>query len=230
MSMSRTLATLLVAALLPLGACNKQRPLHVVLRNGDIAAEHGQHEVAVKEYGEFIERRPEASEVRYKLAKSLTASGHPRQAIEQLNVALDVEPLHDDYLDALAEAMYAANERDALTALLARAASERGRVRDYLRQGVYSSKLGNADEAQQSLLTAAKLDQGMSVAPQKALADFYGQMGDRQRQVRRLRMAYFLDPDNKEVNADIRRLGEVPGPTLGLRPEEMSLAAVPESK
>ena len=112
------------------------------------------------------------------------------------------------------------HEKDALTALLSRNASERGRVSDYIRLGTYSAKMGNADEAQQALLTAAKIDGGKNIWPQRALADFYGSVGDIERQVKRLRMAYAIDPNNRETLDEIRRIGEIPGPTFALTPTE----------
>ena len=81
--------------------------------------------------------------------------------------------------------------------------------------------MGNADEAQQALLTAAKLDAGKTINPQRALADFYGSVGDRERQVRRLRMAYHIEPANAELLREIRRVGEIPGPSFGIPPEEL---------
>jgi len=116
--------------------------------------------------------------------------------------------LNDEYLDALSQAKYDANERDALTTLLRRNASERGRISDFTRLGQYSARLGNVDEAKESLLTAAKLDGGKSTGPQLALADFYASVGDKKTQTRRLRMAYFIAPANPEVVKKLMALGE----------------------
>ncbi|CAG1001165.1 hypothetical protein PHYC_02895 [Phycisphaerales bacterium] len=218
------LALSLLAALL--AACSNNRPLHIVLRDADDSYRREDYSSAKADYTTYVTRRPEEVDVRYRLGKTLIAAGEPRPAIEQLNVCTDVSPLNDDYLDAQAEAMYQANETAALQALLARAASERGRVADYIRQGRYAVKLGNLDEAQQALLTAAKLDQGKSWQVQVELSNFYGALGDRAKQIRRLRMAYFLLPDSPRLNDEARRLGEVPGPTFGLPPEEFTLSSV----
>jgi tetratricopeptide (TPR) repeat protein len=207
-------------ALVSLAGCTSQRPLAIVKENAEFAAQHGRMDIAKRDYEEYIRRKPEDMDVRYEYAKALIAAGEPKPAIEQLNTCLDVFPLNDNYLDALAQAMYAAGEYDALTVLLARYTSERGRVSDYLRQGAYLSKIGNADEAQQAFKTAAKLDGGKTVAPQRALADFYGSLGDRPKQVRHLRMAYYIDPENPETIQEIRRIGEIPGPSFALAPDE----------
>lgn len=216
----------LVLMLAILGGCSTQRPLFAILDEGKFALDNGRYEQARDDFAEYVQRRPDAVEVRYLYGKALIETNQPTQAIQQLNIAIDVAPLNDKYLDAQAEAMYRANEREALTILLARAASERGRISDFLRLGTYSQKLGNLDEAQQSFLTAAKLDLGQTVAVQRALADFYGSVGDREKQVRRLKMAYFLNPENPETIKEARRVGEIPGPSFGLRPEEQDLLPV----
>jgi predicted Zn-dependent protease len=209
------------------GGCTNQRPLQIVKQNAEFAAEHGKYEVAKVDFEEYVRRKPDDVEVRYQYARTLIDAGEPKPAIQELNTCLDVYPLNDQYLDALAEAMYKADERDALTSLLARNASERGRVSDFTRQGVYAAKIGNADEAQQALKTAAKLDNGQTVGPQRALADFYGSLGNRANQVRHLRMAYFIEPANPDTLKEIRRVGEIPGPTFGLPPDDVVLTAEP---
>jgi tetratricopeptide (TPR) repeat protein len=208
------------ASALLLASCGGQRPLHVVLKDGNHALKTGDAETAVADFSEYVERKPDLIEARYGLARALMAAGRPREAVEHLIFVLDVDPLNDAYADSLAEAMYASNERDALTAFLARYASERGRVTDFTRQGVYAQKLGNLDEAQQALKTAAKLDQGRTAGVQRNLADFYGSLGDRDRQVERLRMAYWIDSNDAGLVESIRAAGEIPGPTFGMQPTE----------
>jgi len=209
----------LVAALSVAG-CTKQRPLHILHADAANAAKFGNPEVARTDYEEYITRKPDDPEKRYEYAQVLMKIGDYRNAIEELNIACDVDPTNDKYLDAYAEALFAANERDALTTNLTRATLERGRASDFTRLGEFSSTMGNVDEAQQAFLTAAKLDQGRTVGPQLRLAEFYGAMGDRSRQVRRLRMAYAIAPENPEVWSKARELGEVPGPSFGLMPAE----------
>ncbi len=219
---SHAAATLLTLVTLAGLGCSGQRPLHIVKDSAEFNAEHGNYEAAKKDFEEYIRRKPEAVDVRYEHAKALMAAGEHREAIRELNTCLDVFPLNDEYLDSLAEAMYQAGERDALTALLARNASERGRVSDFVRQGVFASRIGNADEAQQALKTAAKLDAGKHVGPQRALADFYGSLNDRTKQVRHLRMAYYIQPANPDTLKEIRRIGEIPGPSFAMRPEDIT--------
>lgn len=222
MTPRKTTLCLSIAMLLAaVGGCTNQRPLHIVKENAEFASQHARYDVAKLDYEEYIRRKPDDVEVRYQYARALIDGGEPKPAIQELNTCLDVYPLNDTYLDALSEAMYKAGERESLTALLARNASERGRVSDFLRQGIYAAKIGNVDEAQQALKTAAKLDAGKTVSPQRALADFYGSLGDRNKQVRHLRMAYFIEPANPDTLKEVRRVGEIPGPSFGLAPDDV---------
>ncbi|MFZ2875137.1 MAG: hypothetical protein WAZ94_11730 [Phycisphaerales bacterium] len=223
----RRIATVIVSGLL-LAACSTQRPLWRVAEDGEYWYKAEQFERSATDFGEYVTRKPDHVEMRFNLARSLVAAGQPREALSHLSVCTDVEPLNDKYLDLQARALFDAGEREQLVEILARAASERGRVQDFVRLGVFSQRLGNLDEAEQALLTAAKIDRGRSVIVQRSLADFYGSIGDTDRQRRRLRMAYYLQPDNLETIEAARALGEIPGPTFGLVPEEVRLTNVPE--
>ena len=99
-------------------------------------------------------------------------------------------------------------------------ASERGLVTDYIRLGQYATKIGNPDEGVLALKNAAAIDKGQTAAPQIALADFYQLHKDRVNEVRRLRMALYIEPKNKVVLGRLLELGQVPGPSLATVPEE----------
>ncbi len=205
---------------LSLAACTGQRSMNELQRDGDFAIKHEDWESARANYSEFVTRKPEDHLAQYKLGIALTKLGDCKNAMRHLSLALEVRPLSDEYADAYAEALLCADERDELTATLARLASERGKPRDYVRWGTYASKLGNIDEAQQALLTGARLDRGMNLYPQRALADFYKGLGDNERYIKRLRMCYWLAPQDEDLLKEIRAAGEIPGPTFALQPEE----------
>jgi tetratricopeptide (TPR) repeat protein len=210
--------TVLAAAL---AGCSGQRPLNRVLEAGDRAMEARQYEAALAEYREYVDRDPSAVDVRAKLARTMLETGDTARAREQATIAFNVRPLNEEYADLLAEAMYAADEREALVDFLQRQVAERGRVSDYIRLGRFSKRLGNADEALVAFNTAARVDAGRTVAPHLALAEFYEQIGDQRQQVQRLRMALFIEPDNLRIQEQLRALGEVVGPSLPLRPTEL---------
>lgn len=224
---ARTILTSLSAASLVallagacLTGCGKQRPLHVVQSTGDFKVEQENSAAAITEYEEYVTRRPEDHAVRYKLARQYMAAGQPEKAVPHLQVANDVQPLNDVYADALAQAYFDANQREQLVAFLQRTAAERGRVADFTRLGDFQARLGNADEAQQALLTAAKIDKGANPGPQLRLARFYEGVGDKKRALERYRMVYFFNQADEELDKKIRELGEIPGPSFGVMPAE----------
>ncbi|MFO0832098.1 MAG: hypothetical protein U0637_09665 [Phycisphaerales bacterium] len=211
--------------------CSKNRPLNIVRRDADWAMQARDYPAAERDYQAYLDRKPEENAVRVQLAQAQMAQGKSREASNNLYVALDVEPLNDHILDAYAQSLYQAGDKDNLTAFVNRAASERQRVVDYIRVAKYMQAIGHPDEARVALQTAAKLDDGRSFEVQMALADFYKTFGDQGRYVRRLRMAYFLKPDDQDLVRQVRAAGEVPGPTFALAPEEMgvpTVTAVPE--
>jgi tetratricopeptide (TPR) repeat protein len=197
-----------------------QRPLHIVKERAAAYAEAKQYELAVENYAEYVERKPDDVPARFAYGKALMKAEQPKEAREQFKVVSDVMPDNDTYMNALAEALYASGETDELTQMLDRFARERGTQGDFLRKGMYAGKLGNVDEAQESLLTAATMDAGRSVEPQLALADLYRSVGDKPNEIRRLRMALYLDPMNVEVQKRVKELGEIPGPTFRIPPAE----------
>ena len=208
--------------LLALSGCNAtQRPLPVVKSSAEYYSAAENYPAAAADYREYVERRPDDVPMRISLTQTLLELNQPKEARIHAQVVHDLRPSSDEYADLLARTLYEANERDALSSFCQKRVSERGRVADYLRLGTYSAKLGNIDEARVALSTAARIDNGKTVAPQLALADLYKQLNDPTNEARRLKMALYIDPDNKVVLQRIEDLGEVAGPTAAIRPDEL---------
>ena len=217
----RTLFTfvLFVLTLAPLG-CTTQRALHVVRDDGDKAFAREQFDVARADYHEVVERAPNDWEYRVKLADTLMLVGEPKLAQEQYAVVHGIRPHDDEIVEKFAESMFESGDHDRLISFLQRRAEDTQTVGDYLRLGWYAIETGDADLAQRALLTAARLDGGRTVEPQLALAEFYLAAGDEREAMRRLRMALGVDPENELVKSRIRALGEIPGPSFALTPDE----------
>ena len=199
--------------------CQAQRNLDLVRTMGDRHAANGEYERALVDYQEYIARKPDGVDVRYSMARALLGAGRPQEAREQFYQCLAVKPDNEDYAQGLADALLACNEREELITFLTTQARERGRSGDYLRLGRAHFSLGNADEAKNAMITAAKLDGGRSVKPHLELADLYRTLGDSKAELNRLRMALFIEPRNPEIQRRIRELGEIPGPSFVLPPE-----------
>jgi tetratricopeptide (TPR) repeat protein len=202
------------------GGCGQQRSLDYVEKSGDKAFAAGDYAVAQKEYKEYVDRRPGKARVQHSLGMSYLQMGQAEAAVQCLSVAHDLEPANPEYTEDLARAYFKAGDRGKLYEYLHRLTQQPGTAADYVRLGEYAARLGDADEAQNALLTGAKIDGGRTVGPQIALADFYAGIGDKENALKRLRMALFIEPKNEVVAARIRELGEIPGPSYAITPEE----------
>ncbi len=213
------LASMLSSATL-LGGCSSMRPLNVVRDTGDTYYRVGRWEEARENYQEFIDRKPSEPEVRYRLGMSLIELNKPGEAREQLRIACDVRPNEDRYLEGYAEALLRSNERDQLLTFLRTKTNDRGQVSDFIRLGKYAAKVGNVDEALTALKTAARIDRGQTYQPQLALSEFYGSIGEKEKQLDRLRMAFYRAPGNPQVLAAMEQLGQPADPAFGRVPTE----------
>ena len=211
---------ILVLALAFLAGCNTVRPLPTVRESGDRFFSRGQFEQAAAEYKEYTDRKPGEPAVQLMYAKTLLALHNPAPAVEHATIAYDQHPTDEDYIETRAQALFEAKKNDELDRFLRGLTSGRGLPSDYIRQGRFLAKLGDADGAETALKVAAKVDGGKTPAPQLALADFYHSIGDRANEFKRLRMALYLDPKNLEIPNRMRELGEIPGPSLAMPPEE----------
>lgn len=220
---ARTTAALLLGAAVVAGGC-AQRSLPAVLNSGDANFKGGRFDAAAADYQEYVDRKPGDHTVRVKLGETLLKLDEPTRAAEQLRVAYSQRPGEAAYLDALCDALIAAGQTDELYRLLRTNAADRGTVDDHIRLGRYAMKLGDADTARVALLAAARVDRGTTPAPYVALTDFYLSINDTANATRRLRMAYFIDPEAGIVMERLRRMNVIVGPTFGLVPDERSAA------
>ncbi|GAB4518285.1 MAG: hypothetical protein Tsb0013_22440 [Phycisphaerales bacterium] len=220
--MTRSVFRLLPLALLvALGGCQtNERATHRIEASGDRAMRQSDYQLAADEYQEVVSRRPGRWDVRVKLAEALLENGQAAYAREQLEVAYTQRPTDPRILDLLAAAMLESGDTEAMTRELRFAAEESGKAPDWYRLGVFLTRAGDDDAAEIALLTAARIDGGEDAAFQKGLARFYTSVGDDTRALERYRMALFLDPEDEDVLAAIRGMGQVPGPTFAIPPRE----------
>jgi predicted Zn-dependent protease len=214
----RVLAGGLVVAVL--FGCNTPRPLPTVQEQGDRAFRDGNYAMAREEYKEYSTRKPGEAAVELQLARTYLELGDPQEALFHAQQAYDLRPGDDEYIETYAQALLAAGRTDQVHRFLRNMAQDRGRVGDYIRLGRFAAKMGDADGAEHALTTAAVMDRGRTAEPQLALADFYRSIGDGEHEKERLRMALYVDPQNADVMQRLRAMGEIPGPSLALRPAE----------
>lgn len=221
----------LVLLSMPLSGCATGRPLHLIKSDAMDHADVGEYDKAVADFEQYLDQRRDDYKVRFEYGKSLLKVNRPQDARREFAICTEAEPLNDLYWDFFSESIYQQKDYGELTTILEQRCRDRGLPSDYLRLGRYMNKMGHADDAQNAYLTAAKIDAGKTAAIQHELADFYGERGDKANQVRRLRMALYLDPQNKDWCDEVRRLGEIPGPSFWLPPAEAApMATAPEPK
>lgn len=215
---------LLLAAGLQAGC---QRSLLAVRQSGDAHFARAQYVEAETDYREYLDRSPARPEVHFMLGRTLLAQGRTAEAREQLLLANRLTPENDDVFRMTCEGLYSDKQYEELNRLLRSRTIDRGRMDDWLLLADYSMRQGDMDEAARSLLTAAKVDGGRSVEPQLGLAKIYMSVGDNTRAIERLRMAYFVAPQNGEVATLASQLGQIVGPSFGTPPTEQMSAIAP---
>ena len=189
-------------------------------RRGDEAFSQGRFEDARVPYIKYNEMRPGRAEVYYKLGICDARTGRITEAVQNLRIASDMDPENVQYVEAFAQALFDAGEHEDVYELLRWRTEQPGLSEDYIRLGRFAAMMGDADVAELAFKTAAKIDQGLTVAPQLALADFYRSIGDAEQELLRLKMALFIDTNHEAVNGRIRELGFIPGPTFHVTPAE----------
>lgn len=228
--LTRLLITLvLVLAAMSAGGCKMQRSLLAVRQSGDAHFARAEYTEAQYDYEEYLTRSPARPEVHYMLGRTYLAQGRTAPAREQLLLAYRLRPEDDEMFAHICEGLYADKQYDELNRMLRARTIDRGRMQDWLLLAEYSQKQGDMDEAQRALLTAARVDNGQSAAPQLGLAKIYMAAGDRTRAIERLRMAYFVEPQNGEIATLATSLGEIVGPSFGIPPAEMPYTPMPST-
>ena len=191
-------------------------------QRGDAAFEEGNVELARTNYIQYNQMAPGRAEIYHKLAICNDRLGRSDEALQNYRLAGDLEPDNDLYVESLAQALVDANEFEEAYELLRWRTEQPGLSSDYIRLGRFTLKMGDADEAETALRTAARIDGGRTIEPHLALAEFYRSIGDSESELLRLKMALFVDLTNEQVNTRLRELALIPGPTLAIIPEEMA--------
>ncbi|MFG0257789.1 MAG: tetratricopeptide repeat protein [Phycisphaerales bacterium JB043] len=218
---TRVLMICAMAGLVSVSACSKQRQLGQVREDATINYQEGNFEDALADWGEAVDRDPGDYRGRVGLGKTFLALDRPEAAREQFELAYELRRDDHAVLDLLCESMIAANQIGDMHNLLEDRAQTRQTPREWHFFGKWSANVGDIDTAERAFLTAAQLDGGRNAVFQLSLANFYEGLGDADEALRRLRMAMYLDPENLAIHDRIRAMGQVPGPSYALVPDEV---------
>ncbi len=88
----------------------------------------------------------------------------------------------------------------------------------HLRLARYAQRVGQLDEAQQSIRSAMILLRAESVEPYMAMADLAQHIGDSDLEEKSLRQALWFDPGSDQLHSRFLALGITPGPSLAIHP------------
>lgn len=218
----KTLTTMMVAGLALVGmtGCSETRPLTSIRENAHYYDKTKQYDTAIAEYEAYLKQKPEDTELRYDYANALMKSGQYERARDQFLLLTDITPTDERFADGYARCLFETGNNAEVTSYLNRMTVQRGSVGDWLRLGDYSRKIGDVDGAKSAYRTAAKADGGRSTKPWIAMADMYASLNDRNGEKAMIERALFIEPMSPTLSERYKKLGGMPGPTAGVRPEE----------
>ena len=196
--------------------CQSSSPL--LRKQARDALHDGQLDVAYERLDRAVSQKPTDSKAIYLLGKVLLERGQPLDAQYALEKALALNPDGPEtpqILDDLAEAIFRQDKYDLLAARLQDATKQYGKTKEFRRQGDYLARMGDVDGAVLAYRKAARFAKDDPSA-NLALADLYESIGDRQRALEQLYLAYQVEPGNPRINHRLRTYGLIPGPTMNI--------------
>lgn len=185
---------------------------HAAKRKGDL-------DRAYELWSEYVDRRPQAHYAEYELGLVELDLGLHQDAIRHLTIAHDLRPGNTDYIEALAQAYVDADQPGQMLALLQKTQHEGGHIQGLLRLADYAQRAGFMDDARTALKKAARLDNGDSIEPHIAIANFARRTNNRRLEIAALSRALAFDPSSDAYNARFLELRVTPGPSLAVSPD-----------
>jgi len=200
-----------------------------------VAFQSGHYEEAAKAYKELVDKNPNDGALRASLAGALGALGRYGEALEQLAIAIELEPLNpesyhnrgviyerqgqrdaaiSEYRTALRYNPQYEPSRQALTRLTGSGATGSPPQSEPERQATELAERASQQARRGDYLTAmADLDQAERLAPRSALVYQYRAnvaflMGNRDEAIAALQKALEIEPDNALFKSNLKRLQE----------------------
>ena len=215
LDMNRLLTIIACAGLLLAAAgCSTKTSTSTLTEKSHFAFWSGQWAKAQSGYAELVQRFPENSTYQFKLGTAALNDGDLNTARRALEIAETLQPQDEQTALNLAETMYRQDDRSALFTFLRDRAESTQRSEDWLTLARYSLDLDDPDLARLAIQEALVLQTTESPEPYVVAAELAERLGDIDGALRSLKIAWTLDPENPKVQAMIRGLGEVPGPTM----------------
>ena len=172
------------------------------------------------DYRELVHRYPGNWKAQARLGECLLDLQDYPAAREALQVAQTLHPSDAALTDLMAEAIFMDNDRAALFVYLVQDADAQQTPYAYLRLAKYAGACDDPDTARDANETAIRLDNDQTVEPYLSAAALETRLGNETDAIVYLRRGYAVDPLDKRVQQRLRELGEIPGPTLAMPPDE----------
>ena len=166
----------------------------------------------------------------YYLGLALLELGQPVQAQTPLEQALELRPQDPVWTpqiaDALAESYLQQERIETLYAFLDNMIERyHQQPRDFLRKARMLGEIGDADGQKLALVKAGQFAEMGDATPYLAQAAFFMEVNDIPAAIQSLQYGYYVDPDNVDVQEQLRGQGIVPGPTVARQPPKAILPA-----
>ena len=220
MTMQRFLSAAVLFLLLFGLGCQMQRPVEKIRDRADFLYQQERYAEAAGEYAEITARYPGDWRAQHRLGLTMLELNNLTAARRALETAHTLRPGDHDVSDALAEVMFRQDDAQHLYAFLRQRAEATRSVAAYRQLAHYSLEMGDPDSAKTAIRTAIRIDGGQTVEPYLDAARLAEHLGDMDEAVRRLRQALYINPRHEVVKSRLRALGEIPGPTLALPPDQ----------
>lgn len=197
----------------------------------------GQYKEAAGAFTNATQQNPRHYKAFYNLGQSYEQLGRERQALQSYRTGLEVMSTSDlgrkdaEFRDKLvaAEAQCIAKSatRDAEVTTLQQHAEQSGRALDWYVLATTYAEVGDADNAIDAYDRALLASNSTDAQIAKAYGLYLAQLNQNKRAEVVLVKAYQLKQTDEQVNAALRKVGIVPGPSL-LEPDHLSRPFIPK--
>jgi tetratricopeptide (TPR) repeat protein len=211
-----------VFALLIFGCTPAKRSAPSMRAEAQKDMEFSRYDEAVELYGELVDRDPTRWYDQFALGRAAMAAGDLGKARMALEIASTLRPRDGRITEDLASVLYRLDARDELFRLLKDRAQTTQMPTDWLLLARYAMDCDDPDTARLAVRIGIALDDDGSAAPYLLAAQIARQLGEESDARRALIIAWHEDPENEQVNAMLRDMGIVPGPTLAIPPSTTS--------
>jgi tetratricopeptide (TPR) repeat protein len=181
-----------------------------------------QYAEAAGSFRNAVRQNPREYKADYYMGASYDAMGQYQEALQAYKAALDVmkttlagqvdRPFRARVIDALCTAISKSSDRDHELQILSERARKNQSAEDYLIAARVYRNTGDPDSALDAYNRGSLIDP-KDFFLQKEYGLYLEQLGLGERAAVPLRKAYAIDNNDDQVNAALRRVGVIPGPT-----------------